>query len=142
MIRWLDFNKFNGVNYKYLPVQGEGDNKATQAVTAVNKLVYKWFNDGDVYDNNYFLEGWMNDLSSYANWLFNYTTPEIATILESIDSCYSNDEYTKLLWELCESVFTEENLNNWEKINKTDSIYEAAGPFAFTEYTDEEEEDW
>lgn len=37
----------------YLPDRGEGKTKATQIVTAVNKLIYKWFNDGDVYDNTY-----------------------------------------------------------------------------------------
>ena len=56
---------------KYLPPRGDGDNQATQAVTALCKLTYKWFNDGDVYDNHYYLQGWANDISGSANWLYN-----------------------------------------------------------------------
>ena len=52
-----------------------------QAVTAVSKLVYKWFNDGDVYDNRFALPGWANDLSSYANWIEKYI-PNTFTFLE------------------------------------------------------------
>ena len=68
---WDYFNIFHDINDKYLPDSGEGDNMATQTVTAVNKLVYKWYNDGDVYDNSTAsgLDGWGNDLSDYANWL-------------------------------------------------------------------------
>ena len=66
-VNWSYYNKFKPINDKYLPSYGEGKNKAEQAVTVVNKLVYKWYNDGDVFDNSYYLEGWGNDLSSYAN---------------------------------------------------------------------------
>ena len=53
---------------------------ASQLVTAVNKLVYKWYNDGDVYDNIHSLDNWANDLSSYANWPYKYI-PESSDIL-------------------------------------------------------------
>ena len=69
-VDWDYYDRFNELNDKYLPSQGEGETEATQAITAINKLVYKWYNDGDVYDNvNSGLSGWANDLSSYANWL-------------------------------------------------------------------------
>ena len=64
MKKWSYFNKFKELNNKYLPDMGEGETKATQVVTAVTKLVYKWYNDGDVYDNTYMMKGWCNDLSS------------------------------------------------------------------------------
>ena len=57
MKEWSYFDKFETINDRYLPSQGEGETKATQVVTAVTKLVYKWYNDGDVYDNTYALEG-------------------------------------------------------------------------------------
>ena len=46
------FDKFEPIIDKYMPDIGEGDSLASQMVTAVNKLIYKWYNDGDVYDNN------------------------------------------------------------------------------------------
>ena len=69
---WSEFNKFDEADEKYLPACGEGDTMASQITTAVCKLVYKWYNDGDVFDNTNGLGGWCNDLSSYANWLWKY----------------------------------------------------------------------
>ena len=68
------FNKFKQINDSYLPDTGEGDTMATQICTAVNKLIYGWYNDGDVYDNTYMIDGWCNDLSSYANWLYGHVS--------------------------------------------------------------------
>ena len=58
-VSWIyyDLIKFEELNKKYLPERGEGETKATQIVTALNKLIYKWYNDGDVFDNTYHLEG-------------------------------------------------------------------------------------
>lgn len=64
-----DFEKFKNCA-KYLPNRGDGDSRGTQAATAISKLVYKWFNDGDVFDNTFGLEGWANDISGSANWLY------------------------------------------------------------------------
>ena len=32
---------------KYLPSEGQGENKASQLVTATNKIIYGWYNNGD-----------------------------------------------------------------------------------------------
>ena len=61
---WSDFDHFDEVFGKYLPNVGEGNTMASQISTAVCKLVYKWFNDGDVYDNSCY-DGGGNDLSSF-----------------------------------------------------------------------------
>ena len=63
-VDWSYFDKFDPLQDKYLPNRGEGDTIATQIVTAVAKLIYKWYNDGDVFDNTWYLDGWLNDLSS------------------------------------------------------------------------------
>jgi len=52
---------------KYLPVQGEWETMASQLITATAKLVYKYYNDGDRYD-----EASCNDMSTYANWIDNH----------------------------------------------------------------------
>ena len=85
---WDYFDRFEGIEDKYLPVQGEGETKASQIVTAVAKLVYKWYNDGDVFDNTHHLEGWANDLSDYANWLDKCTNLKASGILAKIKNCY------------------------------------------------------
>lgn len=87
-VDWSYFNKFDRANDEYLPSTGEGDTMATQVCTAVTKLVYKWYNDGDVFDNSYGLEGWANDLSSYANWLYKYV-PQTRPILLEITDIFS-----------------------------------------------------
>lgn len=129
---WDDFNKFSWADDRYLPMRGEGNNMATQIVTATTKLVYKWFNDGDVYDNTHLMKGWCNDLSSYANWLYNYA-PGADAILDGIVDVESEDDYVDLLYDLCELTNAEEYLAKYEKEKKIDSIYSCDGPFEFRE---------
>lgn len=132
-VDWNYYDKFKIFNKKYLPIQGEGNTKATQIVTAVNRLVYKWYNDGDVFDNTYLLDGWGNDLSSYANWLYQNTTKTAQIILDTICNCYSNDEYEDLLQKLTNELFTGAYLEEQNKIGKVDTIYEYDGKFKFIE---------
>jgi hypothetical protein len=89
---YYDKKEFDEIDEKYLPASGEGENMASQIVLAVNKLVYKWYNDGDVYDNTYGLEGWANDLSDYANWLWRYAD---ADVLMDIEKARNDSDYEK-----------------------------------------------
>lgn len=102
---WGYYDKFEGVNDKYLPYKGEGATMAMQICTAVNKLVYKWYNDGDVFDNTHHLEGWANDLSSYANWLYE-NTKDAWKILNKIVDCMNGSEYEDLLQELADKLLS------------------------------------
>lgn len=134
-IKWSDFDKFKK-DEEYLPRQGEGQTKATQAATALNKIVYKWFNDGDVYDNTYCLNGWCNDISSEANWLY-LNIEGCSDILNGISKCYTESDYTELLYKLCEHMDT----LDWNELNKQEkvgSVYETEGPFMFVKSDDEE----
>ena len=108
-VKWSYFNKFGELEDKYLPASGEGTTRATQIVTAVCKLVYKWYNDGDVFDNTYHLEGWANDLSSHANWLYQHTKDAWET-LNKISKCYYDSDYEDLLKELADKLLNEEYL--------------------------------
>ena len=137
-VDWGYYDKFDKLNEKYLPVKGEGETKATQIVTALNKLVYKWYNDGDVFDNTYFLDGWANDLSSYANWLYEHT--ETQNILDKISSCMTDGEYEDLLKELSDKLFDEEYLLIQDKFEKVDTIYDCSGKFKYEEPTEDEED--
>ena len=123
----------------YMAPRGEGETLASQCVTAVNKLVYKWWNDGDVFDNVHSgLQGWANDISSYANWLFEHKLG--ADILYRIYRINTEREYEELLEDLCEAVLKEEDLKKLAEQPADGSIYNCAGPFEFTD--EPEEDDW
>ena len=140
-VQWDYYDKFENETEKYLPASGEGETKATQIVTAVNKLVYKYYNDGDVFDNTKYLEGWANDLSSYANWLYVNTTKNVQIILDTVYDCYNDSEYEDLLQELTDELLKEEYLVEQNKLEKVGTIYECDGKFKFVEF-DEDEEDY
>lgn len=139
-VDWGYFDKFDSVLEKYMPERGQGDTKASQIVTAVNKLIYKWYNDGDVFDNTYHLEGWANDLSSYANWLSYNTDGRAYGILQSIKRIKSGQEYTDLLKRLADALLDPQYLSQEDKEQAVGDIYDCEGPFMFREY-DEEDDD-
>lgn len=139
-VNWDYYDKFESLIDKYLPISGEGETKATQVVTAVNKLVYKWYNDGDVFDNSHALKGWANDLSSYANWLYEYTDAD--GILAKITNCLNDSDYEDLLKELADKLLDAEYLVKIDKEEKLGTIYECDGVFKFVEEEEEEEDYW
>lgn len=140
-VNWGYFDKFEPLEDKYLPMRGEGETKATQIVTAVVKLVYKWYNDGDVFDNTHHLEGWANDLSDYANWLYEHTDADI--ILANIINCFTHSDYEDLLKELADKLLDGEYLAEQNKKQKVGTIYDCKGIFRYDEYRwDEEKDAW
>ena len=102
-VSWNYFDKYDKLIDKYMPIRGEGETLASQCVTAINKLIYKWYNDGDVFDNTQGLEGWANDLSDYANWLYRYI-PYAEGVLMTISNCSNNSDYEDLLKDLADAV--------------------------------------
>ncbi len=140
-VNWSYFDKFKEITNKYLPDEGEGETLASQIVTAINKLVYKWYNDGDVYDNvNSGMQGWANDLSSYANWLDKYCD-RAARILNSIYACSDDDTYEGILKALADKCLNPEYLATLENEPKQGSIYDCDGQYEFSEYSEEDEYD-
>lgn len=140
MRNWEYFNKFEAIDDKYLPAMGEGETMASQVTTAVTKLVYKWFNDGDVFDNTGSMDGWCNDLSSYANWLDKHVAGA-GKILGRIYDVQTENDYVELLADLCDAYQTEEFLEPLSKIPKQGSIYKEKGRFVFRDYSEDEEEE-
>lgn len=136
MHEWSDFDNFENTS-EYLPSFGDGDTKGTQAATALSKIVFRWFNDGDVYDNNYGLEGWANDISGSANWLYEYVSgaDKILNRIQTIGS--DKDKYTDILYDLATLVDPMiPDLNNEPKVG---DAYDEEGPFEFNEHYDDED---
>lgn len=143
-VDWGYYDKFESINDRYLPSQGEGDNFAQQIVTAVTKLVYKWYNDGDVFDNQGEPRSWAmpcNDLSDYANWLYKYVS-SAKPILDSVFDCYSEGEYEDLLQDLADECLDESKLEAWSNEPKKGSIYDCSGNFKLIWDDEENEEDY
>lgn len=141
-VDWSYYNneRFDRIDKLYLPDKGEGDTMATQIVVAVNKLIYKWYNDGDVYDNTGSLEGFANDLSSYANWLYKYV-PESKSILIGVTDCYNDSQYERLLKKLADTILDEEDLEHYSEKPKVGSVYDCDGPFQFSWIDDKDEDE-
>ena len=141
-IDWSSFNEFDELIDKYMLPYGEGETMASQACAAICKLVYKWFNDGDVYDNRWHIEGWCNNISSYANWLYKNT--RIGCILGGIEHCKDDYDYTELLYVATDWLIKEDYLEQLNAKEKTGSIYDCDGPFEFDEhiYDDDEEDEY
>lgn len=139
-VSWGNYGEFQKVLDSYLPDRGEGDNKASQLVTAVNKLIYKWYNDGDIFDTTGNLKGWANDLSSYANWIYRYF-PKTRRILDGIWDCESEGDYEDLLWRLSQYAFSKNLLADLEQQEKVGSVYDCEGPYEYREDDEEEDED-
>ena len=135
---WNDFYRFKP---KYMPAYGDGDTMASQTETAISKLVSKWFNDGDVFDNHYGMSGWCNDISGSANWLAT-NFPGASTILDRIHYIGSDEgKYEDILYDLCCLIFDTPNLlDSMNNIPKVSSAYKCDGPYSFEEF-DEEDED-
>ena len=132
VVDWGYFKKFDGIKEKYLPDFDEGETKANQIVTAVTRLIYKYYNNGDVYDNAFCTESAYNDLSSYANWLIKYSgMKKVNSILKEIFVCYTEADYTNILKELADTLLVEEYLTEQDKIEKVRTIYKCDGCFKF-----------
>ena len=130
------YDKYQWAEEQYLPFSGEGETMATQTVTAVTKLVFKWYNDGDVYDTTHHLQGWANDLSSYANWLY-VNIPCVRDILNRIETIDIEEQYEQLLADITDVTHTQEYLAKLNQKPKVGTIYECDGPFHFEEESDE-----
>ena len=108
---------------KYLPEDGQGENKASQLVTAANKIIYGWYNNGDTISGN------GNDLTSYANWIDKYIKePEIRKILKD-DYIVYNDTYylSEVILPLIRFVFREDFLEVLASQEIEGDIYECSG---------------
>lgn len=127
------YRRFNKLNSIYFQDEGEGTTMATQLITAINKLVYEYYNNGLVYDNT--SKDWKDcdcredDLCSFANWIHKYY-PGLRPILDKVKTITKNSEYEKILKELVSSVMNETFLRNENNKPKTSaSVYDIDEPF-------------
>ena len=128
MREWGSFEKFKKINDNLPPV-GDGDSRGTQASTAICKLVYRYYNDGDIYDNTYSLSG-AGDIicTGCANWLWQYIDGA-DVILDKIKKLHLNDGdgYAEILYKVAELV--ESQMDELLTKEKVGDAYMGDGPY-------------
>lgn len=134
-VSWDDFDRFDEISDIYLPSFGEGPTLATQVVTVVNKLIYRWFNDGDTYDK---CVG-NGHLAFYANWLADHGF-FCEEILEEIFKVKSEQQYCNLLYKLALHTLNDTFLEEIKDTPKEGSIYGMnEGIFSEEKYEEDDE---
>ena len=126
---WDDASKYSEVLDQYLPNVGEGDTIATQASTAVSRIGYRWFNDGDTI--------WTDECQSCADWLYENidgVKPVIDSLNEYMFACMPSinrklyDLYGDKLKEIIDAVADENLLKELNDRPLAGSIYNCEGP--------------
>ena len=115
---------------------------ANQIVTAISKLVYRYYNDGDVIDNSWTMEDacYYEDFTSFANWLYENVPTAKEVFDKYIGKISTEEDYENMLKDLSDKCFNMEFLKSYEDKEKIGTIYECDGVFELQEF--EDEDDW
>lgn len=127
-----NFDHFNEILRQYMPQSGEGDTMASQLATAVAKIGYRWFNDGDTINANWMVqsETIAGGVAQYGNWIYG-NIPESRDMfhdwLERFDNeSISDSDYEDFLYNMCEVLLNTDLLDGYSAERKKDSIYNAS----------------
>lgn len=138
-------DKYAKILHPYLPPIGQGDTMATQLSTAINRIIYRWFNDGDTI--------WTDECQSCADWLYQNIDGADA-IIDSLNeydfagSPHIKDRDIKALYEdgleslLKYSVPDEEGMKELDEEPLAGSIFDCEGPVLTTMEGHQEDDDW
>lgn len=112
---------------EYLPNKWEWETKAEQLATAVNKLIYRYYNDWDRYDEDY-----GNNVSNYANWIEK-------NAFELPESVSTNSEYEANLKEILNK--TMDMIDNLKNDKKVWSVYKTEWKWTYVEPEEDSDSD-
>ena len=129
-----DNAKFDELCDKYVPINGNADTLGGEIVRAINRIVYRYYNDGDTVDR--YCGNEYNHLRACDTFLKTYCPAYHS--LSSINEL----EYEKNLCDRLKKVldYLIANPNVFEIPNSTDCI--ANAPYEPWEYDDEEDYDY
>ena len=129
-----DRAKFNEFFDKYVPINGSADTLGGEIVRAINRIVYRYYNDGDTVDR--YCGNEYNHLRACDTFLKTYC-PAYHSL-----SNVKELEYEKNLCDRLKKVFDYlvANPNVFEIPNSTDCI--ANAPYEPWEYDDDEDYDY
>lgn len=141
-----NMHNFKKLSDEEMPSQGQGSTMLSQWLVCVNCLIYKWYNDGDMYSNQYGGSS-VNDISWTANWLYNNIGEHYKSVLDMIKRSSGKEDYQKIIdkiEDVSEKLASDEKFVEKLKSEKTkDNVYKEKGPFEQLEDDDEDEyDDW
>lgn len=130
-------------NKLYFVSSGQGETMANQICVAVNTITGRWFNDGDVFDNESM--PWIcgdGRCADCANWLVKYLhDDEVTDILSSVKDVEDEYDYEGLLQDLCDICLDGELLDYYDQYPAEGNIFRCKGDFKVV-YYDGENDDW
>jgi hypothetical protein len=111
----LDNEYFNDLRDKYVPGMGAAETRAGEIIRAMDRLIYRFFNDGDMVGKGYGNET--------CNSSYRYLRRRLGPGCPELQAAWSEDEYVDMLASLCDQVKelfeTSPELFTWE--NNEDS---------------------
>lgn len=132
--------RFDLANSRFMVDTGQGDTVANQITVAANCVAHRWLNDGDVIDSSCMF-GYPNDrVTSCANWLYKNGPRECRSILRDAVDALFKEEYSDLMYELCENCLNLDVLYDYADMPAVGNIFKCDGPFNAEEEEEEEDE--
>lgn len=140
---FIEKQQYNDANDMYFVRIGQGDTMANQICVAVNRIVRRWFNDGDVFDNTSgFGDSQDEHLADCANWLAQHLPNKVRMELAQVKYVQDYEEYEEILQGLCDICLNEEFLDRYDAYPADGDIFNCKGEFEVVFWEDEEDENW
>lgn len=134
-------DKFFGLaTSEFMPEKGQGDTVANQIAVAANRIVGRWFNDGDVISKSCYLGYPEEHVVSCANWLYANGPQGCRGILRDAESAIRGDEYSDLMRSLCEECLDVDVLYTYADKPAVGSVFKCDGPFSAWDDDDDDDE--
>ena len=131
---WPDNKEFEALFDQYVPDQGHADTVGGELIRAVNKIVYRYYNDGDRVGVDYGNET-CNPAARFIE-----TNTKLEPLASKLWDYRPNEEYEKVLADLMQETI---------KICKEDNLFNKSNTDDMNNYTDpidskweDDEEEW
>lgn len=113
MVIWSQYDQYEDILNRYLPQEGQGDTRASQAVVCVNTIVYKYYNDFDTSSA---------DVTRCLDWLRKYI-PVTSSYIDTLEDADTKDAYSDALYALADKVLDSRSLSVLEQQPAVGDIY-------------------
>lgn len=124
---WPDNKEFNALFDKYVPDQGHADTVGGELIRAVNKIVYRYYNDGDRVGIDYGNET-CNPAARFIE-----KNAKLEPLANKLWGFGSDKEYEDLLAELMQTTI---------QVCKEDNLFEQSNTDDMNNYTDPNDSKW
>lgn len=105
---------------QYVPGMGAAETRGGEIIRALDRLTYRFYNDGDKVDEGYGIE----TVNSSYRYLLNHLPADVLRTLPSLSGlCWMDDRYEEhlLAWWQAITEYLEEHKEVFEEVNHTNS---------------------